>query len=172
MSKGEEEKSLDKQIGFRKRVVIEGTNVYIVIKSDKGEDVKIEMKKPKIADRKISGNEIMALNVMKLVIPLAFPDETSGVDDEAFNVEREADISNLPLRREANYVDALTWAGGILQAKGWPAQKVVSVLLEGLPANSKFAIGDLDNETRSVIEERLREQVVSFYPGSSIRKRT
>jgi hypothetical protein len=111
----------------------------------------------------------MALNMMRLTIPLAFPEETTGADDEAYLVQREEEI--LPQKKHASYSDALTWAGSILQSKGWSAKEVTETLLKELPQSAKFTIGDLTSETRGYIEEKLRQEVLNYYPGTSARKR-
>jgi hypothetical protein len=51
MSKAEEGKFPKQELNVKKRVVMEGGTVYIIIKSDEGADVKVELKNQKLSER-------------------------------------------------------------------------------------------------------------------------
>jgi len=124
---------------------------------------------PEKAPIRMTGNELKALTVMKLVIPEEFSQETTGVDQAGFRVERESDIQNLPGGREEDSKDALKWAGSILQRNRWSSEEVSEILFYDLPSNP--AVGEhLGTTCRKAIEynkERLRSAVAERYPGAA-----
>jgi hypothetical protein len=130
---------------------------------------------PEKAPQRMTGAELAALTVMKLVIPEEFSQETSGVDQDGFRAERESDIRDLPGGRESDHEAALTWSGSVLQTKGWSSREVAEILFYDLPSNP--AVGEhLGTTSKRAIEfdkERLRSAVAGRYPGAaaSIKRR-
>lgn len=124
---------------------------------------------PEKAPEGITNLELIALTTMKLVIPEEFPEETSGVDQAGFRVEREDDIRDLPGGRESDHKAALIWSGSVLQAKGWPSGDVAEILFYDLPSNP--AVGEhLGTRRKNVIvfdKGRLRRAIAEKYPGAA-----
>lgn len=127
--------------------------------------------------KRISDTEIMALTVMRLVIPLVAPEETTGMDQDLYLVEMEEGVQNLPQGKEINYLSALKWAGAILQANGWESQTVAELLTNEYLKSLKVSVGLGTEliETLAIQTARIRRGVVQFYPGAAAaieRKRT
>ena len=124
---------------------------------------------PSEAPKGISNRELIAISIMQLVIPLEFPQETTGVDQAGFRVEREKDIYNLPGDREDDYQAALRWAGSILQAEGWPSGDVAEIIYYELPSNPKVGehLGTLNKGTIITLKARLRSAIAGKYPGAA-----
>jgi hypothetical protein len=122
-------------------------------------------------DKKISSETpkrvFEALDIMKLTLPLAFP-ELLGVDqDSAHRVKEEEKISNLPGGSEQDYRDALKRAGSILQGDGWEVGRVADFLIWQQP-NMQAAkeLDTIKEDQVEAIKNRLRDVIVQFYPGA------
>lgn len=137
-----------------------------------GQSVEIESLKVK---DKITPIELVALTVMRLIIPKVAPYEASGVGETEYRVEVEDQIQNLPSGKEKDYEAALSWAGAVLQGKGWSAQRVARVLKDELLRNLKTGVtlGSVSPDTLSVQEGRLASMIAEKYPGAgaSIQRR-
>ena len=124
---------------------------------------------PKNMPKGISDTELTALTVMKLAIPITFPEETTGVDQAGFRVRREEDIHSLPGGREGHYKEALSWAGAVLQNKSWKSQRVASLLMEDLPDQVKVGLqlGNITSDYYNLQKARLQRTIAESYPGAS-----
>ena len=123
---------------------------------------------PEIAPPETPERVLTALGVMRLAIPLAFPEETLGVDAEVgYRVRQEEVISNLPEERERDYHTALSWAGAVLQREGWNAGRVADLLISERPnIQTGLHLGTIKDDQLEVVKHRLRSQIVEFYPGA------
>lgn len=119
---------------------------------------------------RIPVNVLKALEVMKLTIPLTFPDKTTGVDQAGFRVEYEDDVRDLPKSSEAYYEEALNWAGPYLQGKGWSSKEVCDYLLED---NESWIsnLGNVSKKTAQIFAEALRLKICEYFPGGQKAKR-
>lgn len=124
---------------------------------------------PSKAQKGISNNELMAISTMQLVIPTEFPEETTGVDQAGFRVEREKNIHDLPGDRENDYDSALRWAGAILQREGWSAGTVGGIIYYELPSNPAAGehLGTLTKEMIVTQKARLSSAIAEKYPGAA-----
>jgi len=158
------------------RVVSQGVNVELIgrkaVKLTYPGGYEETLSVPEKAPEGITNLELMALTAMKLVIPEEFPEETSGVDQAGFRVEREEDIHDLPGSRESDHEAALTWSGSILQAKGWPSGDVAEILYYDLPSNLAVGehIGTLSKNVIRFNKGRLRKAVAEKYPGAQLQE--
>jgi len=124
---------------------------------------------PKKAPMSISELELKALTVMQLAIPLAFPEETTGVDQAGYRVRREEDVHSLPGGREGDYREALTWAGAILQGKGRDAEWTASLLMSELPDTVRAGVllGSIKQDSWDFQKAILRRTIANLYPGGA-----
>ncbi len=144
----------------------------IVLTLPSGEKFTIEVSKK--APPETSENVLTALGVMRLAVPLAFPEETHGVADFEYSVEREGAFSELPGDREEDYRSALKWAGAVLQKEGWKTERVASLLISEYPnIQTGISLGTIGKEHLDALKFRLKNKVSEYYPGaaSSIEKK-
>lgn len=119
-----------------------------------------------LTDRNLSDLELTALTVMRMAIPLTFTDETTGVDQAGYLVEREKDIHSLPGGRESVPKEALTWAGSILMREEWTAQRVANLLASEFDhIGVGLQLGSISRDKLAKKRGALRHTVASFYPG-------
>jgi len=151
------------------QIEIVGGVVRLNIPDGSTQDLRI----PKKAPRSISELELKALTVMQLAIPLAFPEETTGVDQAGYRVRREEDIHSLPGGREVDYREALTWAGAILQGKGRESTWAASILMEDLPEQVKlnFQLGSGNPGYLEFQKAKLRNTIANWYPGGAFARK-
>ena len=123
---------------------------------------------PKRAPEYISDRELMALTVLKLAVPRAFPEETTGVDQAGYQVSREEGIHSIPGGRESAR-ELLSWGGAILQARGRDSLTVASIIMDDLPEGVKAGrnLGNFSSEHWNVQMNRLRRTIAGFYPGAA-----
>lgn len=132
-----------------------------------GETFVIEI--PKITPPETPEKVLTALGVMRLAIPLAFPEETLGVEsDFGYRVTQEEVVSNLPGDRENDYRTALSWAGAVLQKEGWSTGRVSDLLIsERSNIQAGFQLGTVTPDQMEVVKFRLKSKVTEFYPGAA-----
>lgn len=159
------EGDLGKAIGTK---LVEGRgNIQFVEITYAGGNIK-KIPVPRSLPKDLEEIDIRAVTVMRLAINEAFSDETSGVDQAGFLVQREENIRNLPHQAEVSYKEALDWAGAVIQQRGrLTAKEVVEILFDELP------IRDLGPNTIRVYKSYLRSVIVSHFPsaGAAIERR-
>lgn len=125
------------------------------------------IKKDKKASSETPKKVFEALDIMKLTLPLAFPELLEVDQDTAHRVKEEEKISNLPGGSEQDYRDALKRSGSILQRSGWEVGRVADFLICQQP-NMQVAknLGTIKEDQIEAIKNRLCDVIVQFYPGA------
>lgn len=146
---------------------------YVTFQMAGGDKLVIEA--PKSAPGGIDDVELASLAAMKLTVPLAFPGETTGVDQASFRTRIEGDVVDLPGSKERDYRDAIEWAGATLQGKGWSVKQVLEVVLSDYRETIEpgLQLGSIPRSELDIKEAKLRKVIVEAYPGAgaSIKRR-
>jgi hypothetical protein len=123
---------------------------------------------PKSLPKDIDDTELTALTAMKLTVPVAFPEETTGVDQAGFRTGMESNVSHLPSSREEDYRNAIGWAGATLQRKGWPVDKVLEIVLSDYRNTIEPGVhlGSIGKSELNIKAAKLRRVIVEAYPGA------
>ena len=105
---------------------------------------------------------------MEMAVPLTFPSETAGVDQSGYRVEREAEVRSRPGRKQSDYREFLTWAGAILAANRWSANRVTEfIIAERVHIGVGLQLGSLNKDRFMVEKTRLRNTIADWYPGGA-----